>query len=109
MSAITDNHSYVVVHTGNWGCGAFGGSRPLMALVQRLAAQSAGNWLMRIVLSYVGVDKMVYHSFDKEGSTGYQVGSDELADCETKGWGTKQILEACVNNTKFIWGQSDGN
>lgn len=33
---------YVVVHTGNWGCGAFGGSRPLMALLQCLAARSAG-------------------------------------------------------------------
>ena len=32
----------VVVHTGYWGCGAFGGNRVLMAMLQVLAARMAG-------------------------------------------------------------------
>ena len=32
----------VVVHTGYWGCGAFGGNRVLMALLQVVAARMAG-------------------------------------------------------------------
>jgi hypothetical protein len=39
----SDARSYLTIHTGNWGCGAFGGSKPLMALLQCLAAQSAGK------------------------------------------------------------------
>jgi len=33
----------VVVHTGFWGCGAYGGNRVLMALLQLLAAQLAAS------------------------------------------------------------------
>jgi hypothetical protein len=39
----------VAVHTGYWGCGAFGGNRVLMALLQVLAAGSAG------------LDQLVFH------------------------------------------------
>jgi hypothetical protein len=40
--------SPVVVHTGFWGCGAFGGHRVLMTTLQVLAAEMAG--LHQIVL-----------------------------------------------------------
>jgi len=33
---------HVVIHSGNWGCGAFGGNLVLMGLVQMLAARAAG-------------------------------------------------------------------
>ncbi|XP_011270584.1 tyrosyl-tRNA synthetase, variant [Capsaspora owczarzaki ATCC 30864] len=32
----------VVINTGNWGCGAFGGNPTMMALIQFAAAQAAG-------------------------------------------------------------------
>jgi hypothetical protein len=52
----------VIIHTGNWGTGAFGGSKPLMAIIQMAAALSAD------------VDKLVYHSFNEEGTKGYNEG-----------------------------------
>ena len=42
--------STVVVHTGWWGCGAFGGNRVLMAALQLIAAETAG------------VDQLAFHS-----------------------------------------------
>lgn len=88
---------YVVIHTGNWGCGAFGGNRPLMAVLQCAAAKSAG------------IDKLVYHTFNKEGTDGYNAGVKELGVLEERYKATKELLEACVNNSKFVWGESDGN
>ena len=44
-----------VIHTGFWGCGAFGGNRELIAVLQLLAARLAG------------VDRVVFHSFDAAG------------------------------------------
>eukprot|EP01127_Copromyxa_protea_P008805 TRINITY_DN2029_c0_g1_i2.p1 TRINITY_DN2029_c0_g1~~TRINITY_DN2029_c0_g1_i2.p1 ORF type:complete len:140 (-),score=22.76 TRINITY_DN2029_c0_g1_i2:201-620(-) len=92
-----DHQPYVVIHTGNWGCGAFGGNLSLMALLQCLAARTAG------------VDKLVYHTFNKIGSDGFQKGLKELTQLEQSGFSVDQILEACANNSKFIWGTSDGN
>jgi hypothetical protein len=48
----------VVVHTGNWGCGAFGGNIELMCLLQMISARVAG------------IDRVVYHvlSADNEKS-----------------------------------------
>lgn len=46
-----------MIHTGWWGCGAFGGNRRLMAILQFAAAQLAG------------VDAVVFHR-----------GSDDAAD-----------------------------
>ena len=39
-----------VIHTGWWGCGAFGGNQELMALLQLLAAE------------WAGVDEVVFHT-----------------------------------------------
>jgi Poly (ADP-ribose) glycohydrolase (PARG) len=47
----------VAVHTGYWGCGAFGGNRVLMALLQVLAAGSAG------------LDQLVFHVGDPADET----------------------------------------
>lgn len=37
-----ERNKTVVVHTGNWGCGAFGGNPVIMNLLQMLAASAAG-------------------------------------------------------------------
>ena len=40
----------VIIHSGNWGSGAYGGNKELMSLFQMLAAY------------FAGVDALVYHS-----------------------------------------------
>jgi len=85
----------VVIHTGNWGTGAFGGNRALMAIIQMLAAWQAG------------IHKLVYHTFNKEGTQGYNEGKqilNELGNIRK----TEELLVA-LKNKKFQWGQSDGN
>jgi hypothetical protein len=44
-----------VIHTGFWGCGAFGGNRVLMTLLQMVAAHLAE------------VDILIFHAFDSAG------------------------------------------
>lgn len=39
------NHTLIPVATGNWGCGAFKGDKPLKTLIQWLAASRAGRTL----------------------------------------------------------------
>jgi hypothetical protein len=43
------------IHTGHWGCGAYGGDRSVMMLLQLRAANDAG------------VGKIVYHTMDDDG------------------------------------------
>ncbi len=48
--------SPVIVHTGYWGCGAFGGDRVLMAMLQALAAEMAG------------LERLIFHTGRAEGA-----------------------------------------
>uniref|UniRef100_A0A6B2LC95 PARG catalytic Macro domain-containing protein n=1 Tax=Arcella intermedia TaxID=1963864 RepID=A0A6B2LC95_9EUKA len=86
----------LVIHTGNWGTGAFGGSKPLMAIIQILAAKLAG------------IHKLIYHTFSQEGTDGYNEGLKQLnqiLETSTTMSDIKQKLLEC----KFTWGFSDGN
>ncbi len=49
---VESGSSEALIHTGNWGTGAFGGDRVLMALLQLVAARMAG------------LDRLVFHSKD---------------------------------------------
>jgi len=92
-----ENVPKVTIHTGNWGTGAFGGSKSLMAIIQKAAAICAG------------VNKFVYHTFNDEGTKGYNEGSD-IFDEELNR--QPLILEQLINNLEkraFLWGMSDGN
>jgi hypothetical protein len=51
---------HVEIHTGNWGTGAYGGNRVLMAALQLLAARLART------------DTFVYHTVDAINTTAYQ-------------------------------------
>lgn len=88
----------VAVHTGFWGCGAFGGNRVLMALLQILAAQGAG------------LTRLVFHTFDRAGSRALAESrallARELAASSPVATGT---LIDRITALGFTWGVSDGN
>jgi hypothetical protein len=86
----------VVVHTGYWGCGAYGGNPVLMLLLQMLAARCAG------------VGELVIH-----------LGSNDRADYleavrrqeQLLPEGSKRSLVEVINEVewmKFTWGVSNG-
>lgn len=87
----------VVVHTGFWGCGAFGGNRVLMTTLQAIAAELAG------------VDKIVFHTGDPSGVGAVQDARRALNDLgESGSVAVRQLMEDLVA-AGFEWGESDGN
>jgi hypothetical protein len=96
-AAIESSGTPVIVHTGFWGCGAFGGNRVLMALLQILAAEMAG------------IDRLVFHTFDSAGMTALK---DALDLLRTRLHQQPQSPEALIEilvAMGFQWGESDGN
>ncbi len=89
----------VVIHTGFWGCGAFGGNRVLMALLQCLAAHMSG------------VDRLVFHTFDRAGSealaTARRILKQELPS-QGEQCKLNEVLKK-IHDMNFQWGVSDGN
>jgi hypothetical protein len=86
-----------VVHTGFWGCGAFGGNRTLMALLQLAAAQMAG------------LSRLVFHTIDGAGTKELQ---RALALREAVAGGGAAAVDRLIDDIVgqgFRWGESDGN
>lgn len=94
---------FVVIHTGNWGTGAYGGNKVLMALLQVLAARLAG------------VDKLVYHTFERQSSDAYREGVallDERLVADSEGQQKQIAVDELIGKLtalQFRWGLSDGN
>ena len=83
----------VVIHTGHWGGGAYGGDRALMATVQRAAARAVG---VRLVF-HAGDDPAPYHA------------ASALLD---RGARREPIAAALLQRLAamgFQWGRPDGN
>jgi len=85
----------VVVHSGFWGCGAFGGNRTLMLALQALAAEMAG--LTRLVIHTVNDDgladadeALAVLRHDLDGVTAAEAAIERLLELE------------------FEWGESNG-
>jgi hypothetical protein len=85
----------VAVHTGFWGCGAFGGDRVLMTTLQAIAARLAG------------VHRLVFHYGDSSGRHAVE-GARREASVFTAGMPTADVL-AALDARAFVWGRSDGN
>lgn len=89
----------VSVHTGFWGCGAYGGNRVLMAALQLIAADLAG------------IDRLVFHTVDKVGTdffaTAQVIFENELLPPGR--WPRMSDLIATIVSMHFEWGTSDGN
>jgi poly(ADP-ribose)glycohydrolase PARG len=84
-----------VIHSGFWGCGAFGGNRVMMTLVQLLAADMAG------------VDRLVLHIGGPRGRASVEGALDLAADLTTAANATELI--ARIEALGLAWGVSDGN
>ena len=93
-----DGAPQVVVHTGYWGCGAFGGNRVLMALLQTLAATLAG------------LDRLVFHTGDAAERTPLATALG-IAHGELDDGGVIPTAELIgrIAAMGFEWGASDGN
>lgn len=88
-----------VIHTGFWGCGAFGGNRTLMVALQVLAAKAAG------------IRRVVFHTGDSQGLRDADRGFDAAEMIEER-CGMSCSFDELVEQTSrlgFRWGFSDGN
>jgi hypothetical protein len=84
----------VVVHTGFWGCGAFGGNKTLMTLIQVIAASMAN---VRLVFHY--------------GDESDRAIVEEAVDCFDHNfrWMGSPGFVPALWHWGFQWGRSDGN
>jgi hypothetical protein len=85
------------IHTGWWGCGAFGGNKPLMFVLQILAARMAGAG--RIVFHYGAAEERVHLERGREVLDA--ICGDEIVS-------PRELCERLAD-WGFHWGVSDGN
>jgi Poly (ADP-ribose) glycohydrolase (PARG) len=88
--------SKTTVHTGYWGCGAYGGNRVLMPLLQMIAACCAE------------VDRLVFHT----GGDSVGVSQSVKALAERLPAETNVRVDELIANIEdlgYTWGVSDGN
>jgi hypothetical protein len=85
----------VMIHTGHWGCGAYGGNKRMMALLQLVSARLAQ------------VD-LVFHTFDAAGEAAYALALGDFERRVTSGAELKDVLRQ-IDDLGLCWGSSDGN
>jgi hypothetical protein len=89
----------VIMHTGFWGCGAYGGNRVLMALLQIIAAHAAG------------IDQLVFHTVSAEGLEPLNEAHRKF-EMDVFPLGptlASDVLVLALLEMGFAWGESDGN
>jgi hypothetical protein len=93
----TQPGSACVIHTGFWGCGAYGGNHVLMTAIQLLAAEAAG------------VDTLVYYLWDEHGQERFRQGEQLAVELRTEspGYESKALIAAFLSR-KFRWGTGNG-
>jgi len=103
-AAIAESHRMwpgapVEIRTGFWGCGAFGGNRHAMTLLQLLAARLAG------------VDRLRFYVFDDRGHANFRAGAADLDRVLAGGPAGEPVADAIerITHLGYEWGISDGN
>lgn len=86
-----------VIHTGFWGCGAYGGNRTLMLLLQMLAGRLAG------------VGRIVFHTGKPSGQGHFQAALDLYQQLSSVSGAAVEELITLLEAKAFPWGVSDGN
>ncbi len=85
------------IRTGFWGCGAFGGNREVMTIMQLLAARLAGASRLR------------FYAFDDAGQASFRNGAAALAGVlREPGEPLGDVIER-IADLDYAWGVSDGN
>lgn len=85
-----------VIHTGFWGCGAFGGNRVMMAALQLAAAR------------LVGLPRLVFFAYDEAGLEDLTTAQELLGRC----WSRASKVDGLVGlivGAGLEWGLGDGN
>lgn len=88
-----------IVHTGNWGCGAFGGNKRLVAAIQVASARINGI-------------ELHYHCFDGPSLREFHRGLSLLDEWRRQIAWKEQTLQSLVTflvAKELQWGVSDGN
>lgn len=88
----------VTIHTGFWGCGAYGGNRILMMILQLISANMSS------------IDQLVFHAVNKQGVEDVHKAVDFMRNKiqHTSAIKTENMIEQIVSHG-FVWGESDGN
>ncbi len=94
-STLARSGAPVVVHTGYWGCGAFGGNRVLMSMLQMLAAGMAG------------VTRLIFHTANAEDAPLAEAERLIREQLVPSGPVASQGLITAVHAMAFQWGTSD--
>jgi hypothetical protein len=89
--------THVAVHTGYWGCGAFGGNRVLMATLQVVAAGMAG------------LDRLAFHTGGRGGEAPLEKALGIRTNLDAGGPIENRALVEKLVGIGFEWGVSDGN
>lgn len=87
----------VVVHSGFWGCGVFGGNRVLMSMLQILAAEMAG------------VEQLVMHTVSDSLMGAVDAAQKASASLARERGGDVREMIAVLTAMGFEWGAGDGN
>lgn len=95
-SRLNDANTLVTIHTGHWGCGAYGGNQVVMVLIQQQAAIDAG------------IDKLVYHTVDKRGSLAYLTAIKKRNDLFPNGCISSKLFVEKLMSENYEWGNPDG-
>lgn len=86
-----------VVHTGYWGCGAFGGNRVLMSLLQLVSARAAG------------VERVVFYTVTKGGMREIDLALEQTKRSLSQPLLTTFECVAMISGMAFRWGNGDRN
>lgn len=96
-AVIERGESPAVTHSGLWGCGAFGGNRALMTLLQVVAAGAAG------------VERLVFHLPGERGAAALETALETIREVLAgPSVATAEVVRRLVAK-RFAWGVSDGN
>lgn len=87
----------VCIHTGFWGCGAYGGNRVLMTLLQMIAADLAE------------VSQLVFHFGDSSGDIFISQAEEAYRLLKSDVAITTEQMITHLAEQNYSWGSSDGN
>jgi hypothetical protein len=95
FKALSTRSGRVTLHTGHWGCGAFGGNKGLVAAIQLLAAGSAG---VERVSFWWGFSEMDRSALDHAEAVARKLANGSLQEAVER-----------LATAKYRWGQANEN